>query len=173
MLNVAVIAAGILVSFFLKGFNFLSLNFEKLGGSVIYPDFLLIFVIFFALRRGEFAGLWIGFFAGLLEDAGLLGYTQRTGEFLPIIGTHALVYCLTGFILGKVNRLMDKDRTATVVLLVFVTTLLERAFVWLLVGLLEDFNKSYSFMGPAVYTALLAPVWFFILSWVYQIQDER
>ena len=85
MLNLAVIAAGILVSFFLKGFNFLSLNFEKLGGSIIYPDFLLIFVIFFALRRGEFSGLWIGFFAGLLEDAGLLGYAEKTGEFLPII----------------------------------------------------------------------------------------
>ncbi|MCE9597494.1 MAG: rod shape-determining protein MreD [Spirochaetia bacterium] len=171
VLNIAVVAVGILLSFFLKGINFLSLNFEFMGGGILYPDFLLIYVIFFALRRGEFSGLWIGFIAGLLEDSGLLSFSDKTGEFLPVIGTHALIYCLTGFILGKINRLMDKDRVPTIVLLVFGTTLAERILVWLLVGVLEDFNKSYSFLGPAVYTALLSPIWFFVLGWVYKMQE--
>jgi len=170
-LNLSVVAVGILVSFFLKGVNFLSLNFEFMGGGILYPDFLLIFVIFFALRRGEFSGLWIGFFAGLLEDSGLLSFSDKTGGFVPIIGTHALVYCMTGFVLGKINRLMDKDRVPTIILIVFLTTLAERILVWILVGVIEDFNKSYSFLGPAVYTALLSPIWFFVLGWVYKLQE--
>ncbi len=170
-LNLAVVAIGILISFFLKGINFLSLDMESLGGGILYPDFLLIFVIFFALRRGDFSGLWVGFFAGLLEDSGLLSFADRTGEFLPIIGSHALIYCLTGFILGKVNRLMDKDRVPTIILLVFVTSVVERILVWLLVGILEDFNRSYSVLGPSVYTALFAPIWMAGLSWVYKMQE--
>ena len=170
-LNFAVVAIGILVSFFLKGINFLSLDLESVGGGILYPDFLLILVIFFALRRGDFSALWVGFFSGLLEDSGLLSFADKTGEFVPIIGTHALVYCLIGFILGKVHKLMDKDRVPTIILIVFVTSVVERIIVWLLVGVLEDFNKSFSVLGPSVYTELFAPIWIAGLSWVYKMQE--
>jgi hypothetical protein len=71
-LNFAVVAIGILVSFFLKGINFLSLDLESVGGGILYPDFLLILVIFFALRRGDFSALWVGFFSMLFVTIGHL-----------------------------------------------------------------------------------------------------
>ena len=43
-LEATVVAVGLIISSFLKGINFLSLNFEFLNTGAIYPDFLLIFV---------------------------------------------------------------------------------------------------------------------------------
>ncbi|MBI3394716.1 MAG: rod shape-determining protein MreD [Spirochaetia bacterium] len=172
-LEFLVVAIGLVVSFFLKGFRFLSLNFSFMGSGLIFPDFLLIFVIFFALRRGEFAGLWIGFFAGILEDSGIRQYLDVAGEFVPLIGVHSLVYTMAGFILGKMNRVIDKDRVAPIMAIVLGTSIVVRFLVWLFMGWLEDFNKSYSFVGPAVYTALVSPMWFWLLSWLYKIESSE
>jgi rod shape-determining protein MreD len=164
---------GILVSFFLKDINFLAINFDFLNSGIIYPDFPLLLMIFFALRKGEFHGLWIGFFAGLLEDAGVLHFSDSSHEFVTILGTHAGIYTLAGFILGKINRFIDQFHTAPIIVLVVTATFLIRLSVWLLMGILEDFNKSYSFLGPAFYTALLSPVWFWILGWLYRVHHDE
>ena len=164
-LEILVIGIGILISFFLKDINFLALNY-------IYPDFLIIFLIYFALRRGEFSGIWIGFFSGLLEDSAILSFSSSAGKYVPVIGTHMLIYTLGGYILGKINRIIDRESMALVVLVVFGTTLLTRICIWFVNGVLQDFNKNYDIIGTTVYTALLAPVWFWILAWVYRYTSE-
>lgn len=171
LLDFGVIIVGLVFSFFLKDINFLSITFDFTGA--IYPDFLLIFIIFFALRRGEFSGLWIGFFAGLLEDSAILSFSESSQEYVSIIGVHAIIYTLAGFILGKLNRIVDKDSTIPIMFVVFSTTFLCRLFVWLLMGFLDESSASYSFFGPAVYTAILAPVWFFLLGWTYRQTSEE
>lgn len=158
-LEIAVLGLGILISFFLKDINFLALNF-------VYPDFLLIFLIYFALRRGELSGIWIGFFAGLLEDSGII--SESSGEFIHLIGTHIFFYTLAGFLLGKFNRFIDRQGMVPVVGVVFATTLIIRMFVWLTNGILQDFNRNYPFFAPSIYTALIAPIWFWLLGWVYR-----
>jgi rod shape-determining protein MreD len=170
LLEIAVIAVGLLLSHFLKGINFLSINWDITG--VIYPDFLLIFVIFFALRRGEFSGLWIGFFAGLLEDSGILRF-DFPEPALNVIGVHAIIYTLTGFILGKLNRIIDRDSTIPIMFVVFTTTFICRFLVWFIMGILDESSASYAFFGPAVYTAILSPVWFFLLGWAYRQTAEE
>jgi len=166
LLEVGAIILGMLVSFFLKDINFLSLNF-------IYPDFLLIFIVYFALRRGEFAGIWIGFAAGLLEDSNILAFSSSQGKYVPVIGTHMLVYCLTGYLLGRFNRIIDRHSMIPIIVVVFVTTLLVRIQVWLVsFVLLQEVNRNYSFLATSVYTALLAPVWFWLLNWVYRYSQE-
>ncbi len=165
-IETAVIGVGIIVSFFLKDVNFLAL-------SSVYPDFLLMFVIYFSLRRGEFSGIWLGFFSGLLEDSSILTFSQRAGQYVPLIGTHMFFYTLAGFILGKLNRIIDRRSMVPVVVVVFVTTLLVRFQIWLAHGLLQEFNKNYSFLAVAAYTALLAPVWFWLLSWLYRYTSEE
>lgn len=165
LLETIVVAVGILVSFFLKDVNFLALNY-------VYPDFLLMFLIYFSLRRGEFSGIWIGFFSGLLEDSSILSFSDRVGQFAPLIGTHMFYYTLAGFTLGKLNRIIDRRSMVPVVLVVFGTTLLVRICIWLTTGILQDFNKNYSFVSVAVYSALLAPIWFWLLSWLYRYTTE-
>jgi len=169
LLELAVIFLGILVSFFLKDMNLLSLHFEAAG--VIFPDFLLLFLIYFALFKDEFHGTWIGFISGLLEDSAILTFSEASNEFVPILGSHALIYTLVGFTLGKMNRIIDKESMLPVVVVVFSTTFLVRLLVWLLVGLLGQAPRAYSFLGPAFYTAILAPVYFFAMSWVYKHRE--
>ena len=171
LLDLLVIVLGLIFSYFLKDINFLSMTFDFTGA--IYPDFLLIFVIFFALRRGEFSGLWIGFFAGLLEDSNLLSFAQSTNTYNSIIGVHAIIYTLAGFILGKLNRIVDKDSTIPIMFVVLCTTFLCRLFVWMIMGFLDESNASYSFFGPAIYTAILAPIWFLLLGWTYRQTTEE
>ena len=166
ILEAAVIAVGIVVSFFLKDVNFLAL-------SSVYPDFLLMFLIYFSLRRGEFSGIWIGFFSGLLEDSSILSFSERVGHYVPLIGTHMFFYTLAGFTLGKLNRIIDRRSMVPIVVVVFATTLLVRITIWFSNGILQDFNKNYSFLPVAAYSAMLAPVWFWILSWLYRYTSEE
>ena len=58
ILEKVVIGIAIFVSYFLQT----SVDFFALGS--IKPDFLLILTVYFALYRGSFSALWIGFFGG-------------------------------------------------------------------------------------------------------------
>ena len=50
-----VIGIGILLAHVLNGTNLFDI------GTAIKPDFMILLVIFFALRKGGMSGLWIGF----------------------------------------------------------------------------------------------------------------
>ncbi|MCB1169770.1 MAG: rod shape-determining protein MreD [Leptospiraceae bacterium] len=171
-LEATVVAVGLIVSYFLKGINFLSLNFDFLNTGAIYPDFLLIFVIFFSIRKGDFTGIWIGFFAGLLEDSQLLAFDEGAREFVSIIGVHSLIYCLAGYTIGRLNKLLDRDSIASILVLVFATTFIVRICIWLLMGMIDQFSAAYPLLGPAVYTAIIAPVWFWILTTLYRLDAK-
>ncbi len=170
MIEGLLIGVGMVISYFLKDIQFLSLTFEFMNTGTIGPDFLLIFVIFFSLFRGEFVGLWVGFFSGLMEDGANWIMGSGPGDFLPIVGIHALVYSLAGFILGKMSHVFDRYQAAPIIALVFAAALLVRFFAWTIQGLVEDFNRNYSLVGPAVYTGLIAPIWFTFLGWLYRIK---
>ena len=172
ILELGLIALGVIGSFFLKDINFLGLNLDFLNSGLIYPDFLLIFIIFIALNKGSFAGIWIGFFAGLLEDSRLLSFSGSTGDFINIIGVHASVYSVAGFILGNLSRFLDKSSMLPQTAIVFVTTFLVQFLVWSIVGLLDDFNRAHSYFGQAVYNSVITPVWFSLLGWLYRFQME-
>ncbi|MBW7858049.1 MAG: rod shape-determining protein MreD [Leptonema sp. (in: Bacteria)] len=169
ILEFLVIFLGMIVSYFLKDMNFLSLQFDVLNTGIIYPDFLLIFVVFFALQRGEFSGLWIGFFAGLLEDSTILRFSDSTDPFTMILGLHSFAYTLLGFILGKMNRSLARENISTSIIVVFTSTLLTRLLVWLLMGIVNQFYVSYSFLSTAFYTAAISPIWFALLAWLYRV----
>lgn len=169
-IDIGVIALGMILSYFLKDIQFLSLNFDFMNTGLINPDFLLMYVIFFALYRGEFSGLWVGFFAGLLEDGANWVIGSGPADFTPLIGIHSLVYCLIGFAVGKMNRIVDRQQTLPIMALVGVTAFLVRFFTWTLQGIVENFNHNYSMLGVAIYTAVLAPIFFTLLGWLYRMK---
>lgn len=170
ILETSVIALGMGVSYFLNEFKLLSLNFEFMNTGQIGPDFLLILIIFFAIFKGEFSGIWIGFFSGLMEDGVVWYITSTTNEVVSLIGIHTLIYSVTGFTIGKVNHYFDHYNTAPIIVLVLGVTILVRFSVWSLHGILTGFNNDYAILGPALYTGFFAPVWFALLSWIYRIQ---
>jgi len=175
LIQFIIITIGLFGSFFLKDINFLALEFDFLNTGIIYPDFLLIFVIFFALHKGELTGLWIGFFAGILEDSGIITFSESSNQFAAVLGIHSLVYSVFGFALGRINRLVDRHSMFPVFIIVLTGSILVRFLIWLVMGIVNEFNLSYSFFGPAIYTAIISPVWFFILMWIYRnvIEDEK
>ena len=99
ILEKVVIGIAIFVSYFLQT----SVDFFALGS--VKPDFLLILTVYFALYRGSFAALWIGFFGGLLQDINLGGYTNLVKQDMQYyIGTSALAKTVIGYVAGKVAR---------------------------------------------------------------------
>ena len=172
LFQIVAIAFGLILSYFLKDIQFLSLDFHFLNTGVIYPDFLLIFIAFFALHRDEMAGIWVGFFGGLLEDGANWVFDSANGGFSVVIGVHALVYSLMGYILGKSSNYFERYQSSFTILLLLFTAILSRFFIWFIYGVIDNFNKNYPIVGPALYTALLVPIWFALLSWTYRIQKK-
>ena len=166
ILEYAAVTIGLIISFLLKDINFLALNF-------IYPDFLMIFIIFMALRRGELSGIWLGFIGGLLEDSAVLVFSRQGGDYVHVIGVHMFFYTLVGYSLGKFNKLIDATRLFPIMGVVFVYTLVVRFCIWLVTGLISDFNSNYLFIGSAIYTALITPIWLWLLGWLYRPMDEE
>lgn len=169
LFQIIAISFGLILSYFLKDVQFLSLDFHFLNTGLIYPDFLLIFISFFALHRNEFVGTWVGFFGGLLEDGANWIFDSGHGDFSVVIGVHAFVYSLVGYILGKSSSYFSKYQKSFTILLLLFIAILSRFFIWFLYGMIDNFNKNYPILGPALYTAMFTPIWFALLSWVYRI----
>ena len=172
-LRLLAIASGLILSYFLKDIQFLSLDFHFLNTGLIYPDFLLIFIAFFALYRNEMAGTWVGFFGGLLEDGANWVFDSSHGGLTVVIGIHAFVYSLVGYILGKIGAYFERYQSSFTILLLLFTVILSRFFIWFIYGVVDNFNKNYPILGPAIFTALVAPLCFTALSWVYRISKQR
>ncbi len=165
MLKILKIFLGLIFSYFLKDINFLSLQFNFLNSEVIYPDFVIIFIIFFSLQNTDLFGIWIGFFAGLLEDSTILKFSKS--EYTPLIGIHTLVYPILGYTLAKLNRFVDIHNNSTILFITFVSTFVSRTVVWILFGVMDTFYESYSILATSLYTCILAPMWFMVLKWIY------
>jgi rod shape-determining protein MreD len=167
MIEIFVVFLGLIFSYFLKDINFLSLQFDFLKSGSVYPDFLLIFLIYFSLKTNEMWGIWLGFFAGLLEDSTILQFSPKNNEYIHLIGIHTLIYPIMGFILGKINRYLDINNIRTIIFVTFGCSFITRFLIWILMGIIDKFYQSYSFIAPSIYTSILAPVWFFFLKWIY------
>ncbi len=168
-LEICAIGAGMVLSYFLKDVQFLILDLSFLGTGLVHPDFLLIFIAFFALYRSLMMGLWIGFFGGLLEDGSNWFFDSERGGFTTIIGLHALVYSIMGYGIGRVNVYLRNYQQSFTILLILITVIFVRFTIWFLHGSIDSFNKNYTIVGPALYTTLISMIFFPILSWAYKI----
>ncbi len=83
------------------------------------PDFILIFVTFYALTNGSRSGFGYGFMCGLLEDLYL-------GRFL---GTNAVALALTALLIGKLEVNVFKDNVLVGAAGVLAATVLDALFM--------------------------------------------
>ncbi len=70
---------------------FQSTWFEYIEILNVKPNTALVFVVCYAILRGDVEGAIVGFFAGLLQDA----------YFGTYLGLHAMLCMLTGYYCGK------------------------------------------------------------------------
>ncbi|MCB1191283.1 MAG: rod shape-determining protein MreD [Leptospiraceae bacterium] len=164
ILEKIVIVIGLVLAHFLNGSNLFEL------GPAIKPDFVFLFILFFAIKRGGLSGIWIGFLGGLLSDAGLGGEIGEGGRVYYKIGIHALSFCLVGYLVGKFARARYNENFISVSITIFLLTLVARVFTYLLFLAFFHPNQNYSFFSNSIYNAFIGPVTFFVLSWVYKIE---
>lgn len=161
---------GLFFSYFLKDINFLSLQFSFINSEIIYPDFLIIFLIFFSLKKSEseLLPIWIGFLAGLLEDSTILKFSKK--EYTPILGIHTLIYPFVCYTIAKFKKIIyanDNDNAFQIIIITFLSTFIARSFVWFMTGIMDTFYQSYSLFATSLYTSLLSPIWFLFLNWIF------
>ncbi|MBS0616902.1 MAG: rod shape-determining protein MreD [Spirochaetes bacterium] len=171
ILEKVVIGIAIFVSYFFQT----SVDFFALGS--IKPDFLLILTVYFALYRGSFAALWIGFFGGLLQDINLGGYTNLVKQDVQYyIGTSALAKTIVGFVAGKVARDINKDATSLVVIVVFAASILKGVIMFFTIAIFHSSANAASLITivipEAIFTAVISIVWFRLLRWAFPTVEK-
>ncbi|MCC6274476.1 MAG: rod shape-determining protein MreD [Leptospiraceae bacterium] len=167
ILEKIVIFSGILVAYFLNGSNIFEL------GKSIKPDFMILLVTFFALRKGALSGLWIGFFGGLLSDAGLGGEVGVGGAIHYKVGLHSMSFSIIGYLIGKFGRSAYSENLLSVCVVNFAVTLLSRIFTYALFVMFFHSNQTYGFLATSVYNGAIAPIVFFILTWAYRLEPTE
>ena len=134
--------------------NILSIGYVK-------PNLLLILCISMGLMRGRKAGMWTGFFSGLLID---LFYGS-------LFGFYALIYMYIGFLSGYTCRIYYDDDIKVPMTLVAIADLLYSlavyALAFLLRGRLGFMNYFTRIIIPEIfYTVILTFIIYRIYHWV-------
>jgi rod shape-determining protein MreD len=162
-----IILAGIIMVHIINGSNLFDF------GPEIKPDFMILYVLFFSLRKGEMSGLWIGFIGGLLTDAGLGGEEGIDGRIYYKIGIHALSYSLTGYLLGKFGRSIYNENYLSITIYALLVSVIMRAMTYFLFNFFFYPNLNYSLLISSIYNAAIAPISFFIFSWIFKLQPSE
>lgn len=143
--------------------------FELLG---IKPDFLLLLVIYFSIVRGSFAGVWVGFFAGLLQDINLSGlFTSNDTDLVFFWGVRALPKALIGYISGHIVTWVNRKSLLFSALLIFCMTSLEICFSFIIVII---FYRSFSLdiilstlIPSAFYNMCFSFIYIYFFDWIF------
>ena len=161
----------LLVSYVLQ----FSIDFFVLGN--INPDFLLILTAYFALHRGEISGLWVGFFAGLLQDINLGGYFSPVfSQAKYYVGTYALPKALLGYTAGKFSPYFIKESNVMIFLLLLSLSIMKGIMVFVIVVIFHqgiDARVLLLVVLPeAIYTGIISIFWFKALKIVFPIYQK-
>jgi rod shape-determining protein MreD len=123
----------------------------------VVPDFVLIFVVFVALRHGAVAGVFCGFAAGLIEDV------YGPVEFM---GAAALSKGAVGYIVGQLEEKFLKLDLITKIAVLGVGFFLSEALYVLAVQMDREAVASmflYQSLPEGVYTLLIGTLAFYFL----------
>ncbi len=158
MLKIWVIAAILLVNIVIQS---AILPFLQIVG--VQPDTLMILVISFSLLGGSGTGLTVGLTGGLIQDI-LYGNS---------VGYNALVYMLIGFFMGAIHDKVFTDKIIMPSVFVFLAVLIRGVFVWVYMffsNMQNPFYQSFAVvvLPEAVYTTILMPLIFYIMSMLYE-----
>ena len=154
-----------LISFFLIIISFLlqTTAMPAIAIADISPNLILIIVAFCGYINGRTAGLYAGFFAGLLIDF----------QYNTIIGLYALIYMLVAYLCGFCHKIYFRDDTTMPIAIIFISDfiygILEYIFNFAFRNKLEfTFYIKRIIMPELLYTIILAIVLYRPILFMYK-----
>ncbi|MCL1972993.1 MAG: rod shape-determining protein MreD [Endomicrobia bacterium] len=127
----------------------------------IFPNFILIAVVYLGLSRGRLTGETMGFFLGLTWDA----------FSTDVFGVRAIMFTVIGYFAGMMNKSFDKDQIFTQIIVVFFANVIYWAGFSLLYYIIPEGSSSYTpfvitMQGSIkiAVTVVITPVIFYILN---------
>ena len=169
ILEKLVILARIFVSYFLQT----SADFFRLWE--IKPDFLLILTVYFALYKGRFAGIWVGFIGALLQDINLGGVASESSDTIKYyLGTYSISKPILGYLAARVAPNINKDGTLVIMVLIFALSLIGELMTFTVVGVFHGNIAAQAIVRKVIpvsfYNALISILWFRLLRWALPVE---
>ncbi|EMY02388.1 hypothetical protein LEP1GSC029_4196 [Leptospira interrogans str. 2002000626] len=85
------------------------------------------------------------------------------------IGLHSLTFCLIGYLVGKFARSAYHENYLSITIYSLLITFITRLATYYLFSLFFHENMSYSLFFTSLFNALIAPAFFYALTWIYQL----
>lgn len=125
--------------------------FQDFSLASTKPNLILILVFAFGFMSGKKAGIWTGFFGGLLLDI----------YYGDSIGFHAMLYMYIGYLNGVFYKLFYDEDITLPLLLIFASNLLYGFGVYVIRFLLRgrlDFGYYFQhvIIAETIYTVIIA-----------------
>jgi rod shape-determining protein MreD len=144
---------------------------EAIAIANIKPNFVIIFLLFFAACQGQFWGELLGFICGLTLDLLIALETQ-----IPL-GMHSFTYTIVGFLSGMLKDKFYINNILLSFLLVFITSFFSESLVLglnvIFVNYREDFSKVLrTLLALAFYNALITPLIFYLLNKIFNFNKQ-
>jgi rod shape-determining protein MreD len=162
ILTYVIIAVMVLLSILIQGHP----SFDVIRIAGVKPDLIFIIVVYTGYSFGSFSGQVTGFVSGLFHDA----VSNSPYGFL------ALPKLLIGFIVGMIGRSVLKSNVPTIILLIFISTLLKGIITLFLSYIFTQGMLSsiiHIIIPESFYNALLAPPLFFLFDKIFSGELER
>ena len=141
-------------------------SFDVIRIAGVKPDLVFIIVVYAGYSFGSVNGQVTGFVSGLFQDA----VSNSPYGFL------ALPKLTVGFIVGMIGRSVLKSNMPTILLLLFISTLIKGVITLFLSYIFTQGMLSsiiHVIIPESFYNALIAPPLFFIFDKIFQRELER
>jgi len=141
-------------------------SFDVIRIAGVKPDLLFIITIYMGYSFGSFNGQITGFVSGILHDS--ISNSP--------LGLLTLPKLALGFAVGMIGRSVLKSNIATVLLLIFFSTLIKGIVTLFLCYLFHQGAISsviYVILPESFYNAIIAPPLFFLFDKLYHRELER
>jgi len=141
-----------------------SFDVLRIGG--VKPDILFIVIVYLAYSFGSFYGEIVGFIGGLMQDS----------ISNSLLGLLTFPKVALGLLVGMFGRSVIKDNIISIILLIFVASLLKNIITLMLYFIFHKTHVSVVIgviLPESFYNAILAPPLFFIFDKIFQKELRR
>ncbi|MBI1319352.1 MAG: rod shape-determining protein MreD [Candidatus Hydrogenedens sp.] len=133
----------------------------------VAPDLVLLLVVYFGLVDGEERAMLTGVVGGIYQDV----------ASSAVLGHHVLCAVIVGYAVGRLSTRLITDHPAIRALLVLAAGVMH-GVLYTAVSYVQrpDISTVYTIavvvIPTAFYTALLTPVVYFVLEWIFRKPDS-
>ncbi len=127
----------------------------------IFPNFILIAVVYLGLKRGQLPAEVMGFLLGLTWDA----------FSTDVFGVRAIMFTVIGYFSGMLSSSFDKEQVYTQLVVVFISSIVYWLGFSLIYFIIPEGAGSYTPFVVSLYgslkiglTVLIAPIVFAVLN---------